>query len=166
MHAMLNWYRASPIDVPSPGEAAGDSFLLSLPDEAVAVRMPHLVVWGEADEALRPCVWKAGPLCSGLDIRKIPGAGHWILHEKPAEVADAIRLFLGETLGRNEPFSRLVLPVWVLCQSFIFTAEYVTDARWTDVLPCVGLKFSIAGRRFRSAVNCARRSRPRRNQKA
>jgi pimeloyl-ACP methyl ester carboxylesterase len=95
MTAMLNWYRASPVVVPAPGEAAGDSFLLSLPDEAVAVRMPHLVVWGEADEALLPvCLDGLDRYAPELAIRRMAGAGHWILHEKPAEVADAIRLFV------------------------------------------------------------------------
>ncbi|MCV3241450.1 alpha/beta fold hydrolase [Mesorhizobium sp. ZC-5] len=96
MTAMLNWYRASPIAVPLPGEQPGDSFVLSLPDEAMAVRMPHLVVWGEADEALRPvCLEGLDRYARDLTIRKFAGAGHWILHEKPAEVAGAIRLFLG-----------------------------------------------------------------------
>lgn len=96
MTAMLNWYRASPIAVPLPGEQPGDSFVLSLPDEAMAVRIPHLVVWGEADEALRPvCLEGLDRYAPDLTIRKFAGAGHWILHEKPAEVAGAIRLFLG-----------------------------------------------------------------------
>jgi pimeloyl-ACP methyl ester carboxylesterase len=96
MTAMLNWYRASPIAVPLPGEPPGDSFVLSLPGEAMAVHMPHLVVWGDADEALRPvCLEGLDRYSPDLTIRKIAGAGHWILHEKPAEVANAIRLFLG-----------------------------------------------------------------------
>lgn len=97
MTAMLNWYRASPIAVPLPGEQPGNSFVHSLPDEVMAVRMPHLVVWGEADEALRPvCIERLDRYASDLTIRKFPGAGHWILHEKPTKIADAIRLFLGE----------------------------------------------------------------------
>jgi epoxide hydrolase 4 len=96
MTAMLNWYRASPIAVPLPGEPPGDSFVLSLPGEAMALRMPHLVVWGEADEALRPvCLEGLDRYAPDLTVRKIAGAGHWILHEKSAEVANAMRLFLG-----------------------------------------------------------------------
>jgi epoxide hydrolase 4 len=95
MTAMLNWYRCSPIVVPRPGETAEDSHVLSLPAEAMAVRMPHLVIWGEADEALRPvCLEGLDRYASELTIRKIVGAGHWILHEKPAEIASTIRLFL------------------------------------------------------------------------
>ena len=58
--------------------------------------MPHLVVWGEDDGALRPVLPdRAGRYAPDLTIRKFAGAGHWILHEKPAEVAGEIRLFLG-----------------------------------------------------------------------
>jgi epoxide hydrolase 4 len=97
MTAMLNWYRASPIVVPRPGEPAGHSSVLALPDEAMTVRVPHLVIWGEADEALRPiCLEGLDRYAPDLTIRKIAGAGHWILHERPAEVASAIRLFLTE----------------------------------------------------------------------
>ncbi|QDY99575.2 alpha/beta fold hydrolase [Nitratireductor mangrovi] len=95
MTAMLNWYRASPIIVPEPGAPSEESFVLTLPDEAVAVRMPHLVLWGEDDEALRPaCVEGLPRYAPSLVVRRVPGAGHWILHEKPALVAQAIREFV------------------------------------------------------------------------
>lgn len=95
MTAMLNWYRASRIAVPAPGEPAPDSPILSMPREALRVAMPHLVVWGEADEALRPaCLEGLGDYAANLTIRRVAGAGHWILHEKPEEVADAIRSFV------------------------------------------------------------------------
>lgn len=95
MTAMLNWYRASPIVVPAPGEPAPPSPILDLPAEALTVRMPHLVVWGEADQALRPsCLDGLERFAPDLTIRKFPDAGHWILHEKPREVAEAIRRFV------------------------------------------------------------------------
>ena len=95
MSAMLNWYRASPIVVPATDEDAGEAMVLNLPVEALAVRMPHLVIWGEADEALRPaCLEGLDRFAPDLTIVRVPGAGHWILHEKPAEVAGAIRGFL------------------------------------------------------------------------
>ncbi len=94
MRAMLNWYRASPIDVPAPGELPGSSMILDLPAEALAVRMPHLLIWGEADDALRSsCLAKLDRFAPDLTVERIPGAGHWILHERPTEVADAIRAF-------------------------------------------------------------------------
>lgn len=92
MPAMLNWYRASPVDVPMPDAMPGPSIILDLPAEAMAVRMPHLVIWGEGDEALRPtCLAGLERFAPDLAIRRILGAGHWILHERPAEVAAAIR---------------------------------------------------------------------------
>ena len=93
--AMLNWYRASPIDVPVPGEPAPASKVLDIPVEALAVKMPHLVVWGEADEALRPsCIDGLGTYAPDLTLRVVSGTGHWLLHERPAEVAALIRDFL------------------------------------------------------------------------
>ncbi|RLQ88084.1 alpha/beta fold hydrolase [Notoacmeibacter ruber] len=95
--AMLNWYRASPIIVPNDEDGVEDAPLLNLDDSLVQVTMPHLVIWGEEDTALRPSVLK------GLedhvdDLRKvfIPGAGHWVLHEKPQKVAELMRAFLKE----------------------------------------------------------------------
>ena len=96
MQAMLHWYNSSPIVVPAPGEPVNDAPLLSVPMEKVTVTMPHLVIWGEADEALRPaCLRDLGRFAPDLQIRTIAGAGHWILHEKPREVAAAMRSFLG-----------------------------------------------------------------------
>jgi pimeloyl-ACP methyl ester carboxylesterase len=95
MQAMLHWYNSSPVVVPAPGEAVTDAPLLSIDPAKVAVRMPHLVLWGEADEALTPaCLEGLDRYAADLTITKISGAGHWILHEKPAEVAEAIRSFI------------------------------------------------------------------------
>jgi len=96
MQAMLHWYNSSPIVVPGPGEDVADAPLLAVPVEKVTVSVPHLVIWGEADEALRPaCLRDLGNFAPDLEIRTIAGAGHWILHEKPQEVAAAMRSFLG-----------------------------------------------------------------------
>ena len=95
MTAMLNWYRASPIDVPPPGENAGRSLVLEIPAETFAVRMPHLLLWGEDDIALRPsCIEGLDRFAPDLTVQRVRGAGHWILHEKPVEVADGIRRFV------------------------------------------------------------------------
>lgn len=91
---MLNWYRASPVIVPEPGADAPHSPILELPAEAMAVRMPHLLIWGEADEALRPvCFERLGDYAPQLTVRTVAGAGHWVLHERPDEVSSAIRAF-------------------------------------------------------------------------
>jgi pimeloyl-ACP methyl ester carboxylesterase len=96
MSAMLNWYRASPIVVPAPDEEQSQARVLDLPDEALAVHMPHLVLWGEEDEALRPvCLQGLARYAPDLTVRKLAGTGHWVLHERPAEVAGEIRAFVG-----------------------------------------------------------------------
>ncbi len=95
MRAMLHWYTSSPILVPRPDERVDDAPLLAAPAERVTVAMPHLVVWGEADEALRPaCLEGLDRFAPDLTVKRVPGAGHWILHEKPQDVARSIREFL------------------------------------------------------------------------
>ncbi|MGY6709610.1 MAG: alpha/beta fold hydrolase [Rhizobiaceae bacterium] len=91
--AMLNWYRASPILVPEPGTEAIMPPELSKGD--FTLPMPHLVLWGEADQALLPSTIDGlGRYASDLTIRRFADASHWILHEKPADVAQAMRDFL------------------------------------------------------------------------
>jgi pimeloyl-ACP methyl ester carboxylesterase len=95
--AILNWYRASPIIVPEAGAPvpAGRS-VLDLPPDAMRVSVPHLVLWGEADTALLPsCLEGLDRYTPQLTVKKIPGASHWILHEKPDEVSTAITAFVG-----------------------------------------------------------------------
>lgn len=94
--AMLNWYRASPIVVPAPDEAVTHAPLMDAPVDAMRVAVPHLVLWGEADGALTPaCLEGLEAYAPQLTVRRIADAGHWILHERPREVADAIRGFVG-----------------------------------------------------------------------
>ncbi len=94
MRGMLNWYRATPLVVPAVGEPAAEAPILSLPPETFAVRMPHLVIWGEDDQALRPsCLEGLEAFAPDLRIERVDGAGHWILHEKPDRVADLMDTF-------------------------------------------------------------------------
>jgi pimeloyl-ACP methyl ester carboxylesterase len=89
-----NYYRASPLRPPLTTTDTITS--LQLPPEMVTVRVPTLVVWAEADVALPPA------LLDGLqayvpDMRlvRVPGATHWIIHERPALVAQEIERALG-----------------------------------------------------------------------
>jgi pimeloyl-ACP methyl ester carboxylesterase len=94
MEAMLNWYRASPIVVPEPGEAVSTAPVLDIDPAAVSVRMPHLLIWGDDDTALRPsCFAGLDQFAPDLTVKHIAGTGHWLLHERPKEVAEAIRAF-------------------------------------------------------------------------
>jgi pimeloyl-ACP methyl ester carboxylesterase len=95
LDAMLNWYRASPLLVPAVDQGAGTAPILELQAETLTVRCPHLVVWGEDDRALLPsCLAGLDAFAQDLTIRTIPGCGHWLLHEKPDEVAAEIRSFV------------------------------------------------------------------------
>ena len=88
---MLNWYRASPVVVPEVGAPVPEAPVMSVPPEMMTVRMPHLVIWGEADTALRPsCIAGLEQFAPDLTVQKVAGAGHWILHEKPQEIASAM----------------------------------------------------------------------------
>lgn len=94
--AMLNWYRASPIIVPAIMEKPSGPSVLDMPTENFVVAMPHLVLWGEQDQALRPsCLAGLDAFAPDLTITRIADASHWILHEQPKAVAAAIRRFVG-----------------------------------------------------------------------
>jgi pimeloyl-ACP methyl ester carboxylesterase len=88
----LNYYRASPLHPPTPDAPwpAG----LTLEPEQFRVRVPTLVLWGEADTAL-PTKLLDGldELVDDLTIECLPEATHWIAHEEPRHVAAAIRAF-------------------------------------------------------------------------
>jgi pimeloyl-ACP methyl ester carboxylesterase len=96
--AMLNWYRASKLVVPAPGESAHLPLWTLAPFPKVAV--PTLVVWGLKDSALRPVqLHGLHEQVEDLRIVTAPGAGHFITWEEPELVAAAIRDFVVETGG-------------------------------------------------------------------
>jgi epoxide hydrolase 4 len=93
---MLNWYRATPIVVPKPGEPVDPATLPKLDAAQLRVRMPHLVIWGMGDRALLPSTRATlADYCDNLAVREIDGADHWIVHQKTAEVVGHLREFLG-----------------------------------------------------------------------
>jgi epoxide hydrolase 4 len=90
----LNYYRASPLRPPSGGDDGLQT--LVLPDEAVTVRVPTTVLWGERDQALlRGLLDGLERWVPQLRLRRVPEASHWIVHEQPARVADEILRLLG-----------------------------------------------------------------------
>lgn len=92
---MLNWYRASPIVVPQIERPHENPMILDMAEDKFSVQMPHLVIWGEEDDALRPsCLNGLERFAQDLKIVRVKNAGHWILHEKPHEVASAMRSFI------------------------------------------------------------------------
>jgi pimeloyl-ACP methyl ester carboxylesterase len=89
LHGGCNYYRASPLRPPTrPDDPV---MALAFPPEAVTVRVSTLVIWAEDDIALPVS------LLDGLDafvpsmrLVRVPGATHWIVHERPALVAAEI----------------------------------------------------------------------------
>jgi pimeloyl-ACP methyl ester carboxylesterase len=92
---MLNWYRATPLLVPKPGEAVDARALPRLDPASLRVRMPHLLIWGLKDTALLPVSWASlQDYCEDLVVREIAGADHWLVHQKTEEVTRLIGAFL------------------------------------------------------------------------
>ncbi|WP_368040281.1 alpha/beta fold hydrolase [Ruegeria atlantica] len=89
LETMLNWYRASPLVVAKPGAPRTD--LPELPKDRLIVRCPHLLLWGCEDKALLPesteGLEEFVPELTRIDI---PNADHWLHHQQPEAVAQAI----------------------------------------------------------------------------
>jgi len=84
-----NYYRASPLRPPT---AADDSVLqIKMPPEFGTVRVPTMVIWGEADVALPPALLDGlEQWVPALRVVRVPGATHWIVHERPELIAAEI----------------------------------------------------------------------------
>ena len=86
---LLHYYRASPLRPPT---ADDDGVLkVAFAPEFVTVPVPTLVIWGEDDRALPVA------LLDGLEaylprgrIVRVPGATHWIVHERGPWIAQQI----------------------------------------------------------------------------
>ena len=93
MTAMLNWYRASQIVVPAPGEEAEMPGWVGrgLP----RIEVPVLVIWGMKDGALLPLQLDGlDKHCADLTIVRLPEAGHFAPWQAPRDVAQALLPFL------------------------------------------------------------------------
>ena len=75
--AMVNWYRAVVRDRPEP--------------ETTRVDVPTLVIWGANDRFLEKRM-AGGSVehCADGRLLTVDGATHWVVHEEPHRVADAI----------------------------------------------------------------------------
>lgn len=92
--AMINWYRATPLKVAAPDQPIPAEQLPQFDHSRLRVTMPHLLIWGMGDTALRPET-RDGlvAFCDDLTMVEVSGADHWIAHQKPDEVAHEIRAF-------------------------------------------------------------------------
>jgi pimeloyl-ACP methyl ester carboxylesterase len=68
---------------------------LRFDDAQVRVQRPTLVIWGEGDMALPPSLLDGlERWVPRLELLRVPGATHWIVHEQPGLVAEAIAGFV------------------------------------------------------------------------
>lgn len=91
------YYAASPL---RPAEAGCTQTAIEVPEALHHTGLPTQVIWGLEDTALRP------GLLDGLDrhvpdleLHRIAGATHWIVHEQPDLVARLIGRFLRRPLN-------------------------------------------------------------------
>lgn len=89
LRGMINWYRASPLIVADPGVPVQ---MPDLPLDKLHISCPHLLIWGVGDTALLPQSTEGlEEFATDLTRANVSGADHWILHQKPREVARIIR---------------------------------------------------------------------------
>ena len=95
--AMLNWYRASPMEVlplDAPYELPAGWQPFPLPQQTI----PTLVIWAMDDIALPPANLDGmDALIDDLTIARIPGAGHFVQWEAPEAFNAALDAFLART---------------------------------------------------------------------
>jgi len=93
LSTMLNYYRATQLHPPGPGEP-GVEAMVATPD-AWRVRVPTRVIWGARDGALLPGLLDGlEEYVPGVDIQRLPEGTHWIAHEFPQRVNRLIREFI------------------------------------------------------------------------
>jgi pimeloyl-ACP methyl ester carboxylesterase len=94
----LNYYRANQLGPPVPGQAASASTSggnFAVDPNALMVKVPTLVIWGEKDTALlTQNLDGLDKFVPQLTIKRIPDGSHWVIHEKRDEVNAAIREFI------------------------------------------------------------------------
>ena len=90
--AMLNWYRASRILVPAPGEGAA---MPDWVDHVPKIRVPVRVIWGLDDKALLPIqLENIGEIGDDVELFPLPGVGHFAPWQAPDAVTAALLPFL------------------------------------------------------------------------
>lgn len=88
---MLNWYRASPIEVPAMDAPYAEPPAMPFPK----LMIPTLVIWALDDVALPPSNLDGmAELVPNAEIVKVPGCGHFVTWEAPDAVNAAIDAFL------------------------------------------------------------------------
>ena len=92
-----NYYRASPLRPATAADADAGTGVgaITLAREMLTVTIPTQVIWGMDDIALPPALIDGlGSYVPHLQVHRVPGATHWIVHEQPALVAQLIASFI------------------------------------------------------------------------
>jgi pimeloyl-ACP methyl ester carboxylesterase len=90
----LNYYRAAQIGPPESG-ATVESIRTFTEAASWTVKIPTLVIWGEQDHALMIGNLEGmEQFIPDLQIRRIPNASHWVVHEEPQLVNQYMREFI------------------------------------------------------------------------
>jgi epoxide hydrolase 4 len=93
LNGPLNYYRASPLRPPRPGDPAAAA--VTIPRAMLEVHVPTLVIWGMGDTALPPGLLDGlEDFVPQLTVHRVDDATHWIVHEQPALVTRQLQQFL------------------------------------------------------------------------
>jgi pimeloyl-ACP methyl ester carboxylesterase len=93
----LNFYRASPLRPPRPGPPHNDPAAanVTIPREMLEVHLPTLVLWAMGDTALPPALLDGlEDFVPQMQLHRLDGASHWVLHEQPDWVISRLQHFL------------------------------------------------------------------------
>jgi epoxide hydrolase 4 len=90
-----NYYRASPLRPPTASDPGAKA--ISLPRDMLTVNLPTQVIWAMDDVALLPALLDGlEAYIPQLQLHRVPGATHWIVHEQPALVAQLLGDFVNQ----------------------------------------------------------------------
>lgn len=97
LHGACNYYRATPLVPPRAGDPGAEA--VQIPEHLCTIPMPTRVLWGADDFALLPGLLDGlEAWIPRLEIRRITGASHWLVHEQPERVTAELAQFLQEKL--------------------------------------------------------------------
>lgn len=101
-----NLYRASPLRPPRPGPPHHDpaAAAVTIAREFLTVYLPTLVVWALDDIALPPALLEGlADYVPKMQLQRVSGASHWIVHEHPELLATYLQDFLAQTNAHPYP---------------------------------------------------------------
>jgi len=89
----LNYYRAARMGEQVAAGGVPEEYMAKI--NAQTLTVPTMVIWGENDAVLLPTLTRGlSEWVPNLRVEIVPGAGHWVPYERPAEVNRLIREFV------------------------------------------------------------------------